>query len=114
MGAISNLDNSMYYLSNTAYWSYYLGNRNIKETQMNSFQNAINNQKKYHVRIFFADGIEESHFDTRVSTHICGVYMEFTDNTHKQIEYDYIHRIEIHACAFPYRESTPFLYLFLK
>lgn len=80
----------------------------------NSFQNAINNQKKYHVRVFYSDKREETIFDAKVSGGEYAICMELPNNSYKDIEYDFITRIEIHACQFPYKENTPFLYLFLK
>lgn len=80
----------------------------------NSFQNAINNQKKYHVRVVFSNKTEESFFDAVVFTNIYSISIKFDDSGLKDIPYDFITRIEIHACAFPYKESTPFLYIYLK
>lgn len=80
----------------------------------NSFQNAINPQKKYHVRIIWTDGKEEIYFDAMVRTYQYTIALELEGNTIKDVAYEHISRIEIHACQFPYKESTPFLYIFLK
>jgi len=79
----------------------------------NSFQNAINPQKKYHVRIIWPDK-EEVFFDAMVRTYQYTISLELDGNTIKDIAYEHMHRIEIHACQFPYKENTPYLYIYLK
>lgn len=80
----------------------------------NVFQNAINSQKKYHIRIIYSNGSDEILFDAMVKTYLYSICIGISDDIIKDINYDHIHRIEIHACQFPYKESTPFLYIYLK
>tara|TARA_R110000868_G_scaffold13848_3_gene64368 strand:- start:14310 stop:14582 length:273 start_codon:yes stop_codon:yes gene_type:complete len=80
----------------------------------NSFQNAINSQKKYHVRIIWNYGTEEILFDTMVRTYLYSISLGLNEDVVKDISYDDIQRIEIHASKFPYKENTPYLYIYLK
>lgn len=80
----------------------------------NSFQNAINPQKKHHVRIIWPDGKEVVYFDAMVRTYQYTIALELDGNILRDIAYSDMHRIEIHACQFPYKENTPFLYIYLK
>jgi hypothetical protein len=81
----------------------------------NSFKNAIN-PGKYHVRLMSPNGETKIMYDIRVAPGMNDVSL---DPDHKgiymmAISYDHIHRIEIHACAFPYNEELPFLYIYTK
>lgn len=81
----------------------------------NSFKNAIN-PGKYHVRLMYPNGTSKAIYDIRVAPgmHDIALDPDYRGVSMMAIAYDWINRIEIHACAFPYKEELPFLYIFLK
>ena len=85
----------------------------------NAIRNAIQNGGKYHIRIFDMAGdkvktIQHAWWNTHVYSWPEYIRIGEEHVEHVSIEYKHIMRIEIHAAQFPYKEETPWLYIYLK